>query len=149
MSNHESESIRVTQVLTGPPEGVFEAWVNPGFLQQWLAPKAQVDAREGGHFRLEVPKPEGVHIVTGKYQEFKPNERLVMTWVYDGPMGREGEMEASLKVELRERGSNTELTLQHDKLTNPAYRETIAKGAWTAALDRLETLLAGSARKTA
>jgi uncharacterized protein YndB with AHSA1/START domain len=149
MSNRESESIRVTRVLTGSAEGVFEAWVNPALLQQWLAPKAQVDAKQGGHFRLEVPKPEGVHIVTGKYQEFKPNERLVMTWVYDGPMGTEGDMEALLRIELRKHGSNTELTLHHDKLTNRAYRETIAKGAWTAALDRLETLLAGSARKTA
>ena len=94
MSSHESESIRVTRVLTGPPDGVFEAWTSPALLQQWLAPTAQVDAREGGHFRFEVPKPEGVHVVTGRYQEYKPNERLVMTWVYDGPMGTEGNMEA-------------------------------------------------------
>ncbi len=98
---------------------------------------------------MEVPKPEGVHVVTGTYQKFKPNERLVMTWVYDGPMGTEGNMEALLTVELHKHGSNTELTLQHDKLTNPAYRETLARGAWTTALDRLEMLLAGSVRKTA
>ena len=149
MSSHESESIRLTRMLTGSPQGVFEAWTNAARLQQWLAPKAQVDAREGGNFRFEVPKAEGAHVVTGKFQEFKTNERLVMTWVYDGPMGTEGDMEALLKVELRKHGSDTEVTLQHDKLTNPAYRETIAKGAWTAALDRLETLLAGSGRKIA
>lgn len=149
MSNHESEPIRVTRVLTGSAERVFDAWINPALLQQWLAPKAEVDGREGGHFRLEVAKPEGVHVVTGKYQEFKPNERLLMTWVYDGPMGAEGDMVASLRVEFRKHGSNTEITLQHDKLTNPAYRETVAKGSWTAALDRLETLLTGLSRKTA
>jgi uncharacterized protein YndB with AHSA1/START domain len=149
MSKHESESIRLTQVLSASAERVFDAWINPSLLQQWLAPKAEVDAREGGHFRLEVPKPEGVHVVTGKYQEFKPNERLVMTWVYEGPLGTEGNMEALLSVELRRHGSNTELSLQHDKLTNPAYRETIAKGAWTKALDRLEVLLAESSRKIA
>ena len=149
MSSRKSESIRVSRVLIGSPECIFEAWINPALLQQWLAPKAEVDAQDGGHFRLEVAKPEGVHVVTGKYQEFKPNERLVMTWVYDGPMGTEGDMEALLSIELRKHGSNTELTLQHDKLTNPVYRETIAKGAWTTALDRLETLLAGLSRKTA
>jgi uncharacterized protein YndB with AHSA1/START domain len=131
MSSHKSESIRVSRVLIGSPERIFDAWINPALLQRWLAPKAQVDAREGGHFRLEVPKPEGVHVVTGKYQEFKQNERLVMTWVYDGPMGNEGDMEALLRVEQRKHGSNTELKLQHGKLTNPPYRETIAKGAWT------------------
>ena len=149
MANYESESIRVTRMLTGSAERVFDAWTNSVLLQQWLAPKAEVDARQEGHFRLEVAKPEGVHVVTGTYQEFKPNERLAMTWVYDGPMGTEGNMEALLRVELRNHGSNTEITLQHDKLTNPAYRETIAKGAWTTALDRLEALLTGSARKTA
>src|SRR5262249_26056093 len=71
MRNHESESIHVTRVLSGPAESVFEAWINPALSQQWLAPKAQVDAREGGHFRLEVPKPEGTHVVTGRFQEFK------------------------------------------------------------------------------
>src|SRR5215469_8322536 len=129
MSNHELESIDVTRILTGTPDRVFDAWINPALLQQWLAPKAEVDAREGGQFRLEVAKPEGVHVVTGKYQEFKRNERLVMTWVYDGPMGEEANMEALLKVELRKHGSNTEIRLRHDNLTNPAYRETIAKGA--------------------
>lgn len=148
MSGHKSESIRVSRVLIGSPERIFEAWINPAVLQRWLAPKAEVDARDGGHFRLEVAKPEGVHVVTGRYLEFKANERLVMTWVYDGPMGP-GDMEALLSIELRKHSSNTELTLQHDKLTNPAYRETIAKGAWTTALDRLETLLAGPSRKTA
>jgi uncharacterized protein YndB with AHSA1/START domain len=149
MSNHEPESISVTRILTGSPECVFAAWIDPSFLQQWLAPRAEVDAREGGHFRLEVAKPEGVHVVTGEYREFKRNKRLVMTWVYDGPMGAAEDMEALLTVELCPHGSNTEIKLRHDKLTNPAYRETIAKGSWTTALDKLETLLAGSMRKTA
>lgn len=143
MSNHESESIGVTRILTGSPDRVFDAWINPFFLQQWLAPKAEVEAREGGHFRLEVAKPEGLHVVIGEYQEFRPNQRLVMTWVYDGPMGPAEDMESLLTVELRKHGSNTEITLRHDKLTNPTYRETIAKGSWTSALDRLEKLLAG------
>jgi uncharacterized protein YndB with AHSA1/START domain len=149
MSSHESESIRVTRVLTGSIERVFNAWTDSAFLQQWLAPKVEVDARPGGHFRLEVAKPEGVHVVIGIYREFKPNGRLVMTWVYDGPMGAAEHMEALLTVELSERGPNTEITLQHDKLTNPIYRDTIAKGAWTAALDKLEAVLASSSRKTA
>ena len=126
MSNRESESISVTRILTGSPDRVFDAWIDPSFLQQWLAPKAEVDAREGGHFRLEVAKPEGVHVVTGEFREFKRNERLVMTWVYDGPMGAAEDMEALLTVDLRPHGSNTEITLPHDRLANPAYRETIS-----------------------
>ena len=149
MSNHELESVRVTRVLAGSPERVFNAWIDSALLQHWLAPKVEVDAKEGGHFRLEVAKPEGVHVVTGSYLDFKPNERLVMTWVYDGPMGTAKDMESLLTVELRKRGSNTEITVHHDKLTNRTYRDTIAKGAWTTALDKLETVLAEPSRKTA
>ena len=114
-----------------------------------VGPKAEVDAREGGHFRLEVAKPEGTHVVTGKYREFIRNERLVMTWVYNGPMAAAGEMEALLTVGLRKQGSKTEITLQHEKLTNPVYRNTIAKGSWTTALDKLETILAEPSTRTA
>lgn len=149
MSNHESESIRVTRVLPGSPDRFFNAWIDPSIVQRWLAPKAEVEARAGGHFRLEVAKPEGTHVVTGKYREFIPNERLVMTWVYNGPMTAKGEMEALLTVGLRKHGSNTELTLQHEKFTNPVYRDTIAKGSWTTALDKLETVLAEPSTRTA
>jgi uncharacterized protein YndB with AHSA1/START domain len=38
MSERESESISVTRVLTGSPDRVFDAWIDPLFLQQWLAP---------------------------------------------------------------------------------------------------------------
>lgn len=149
MSNHQSESIGVTRVLPGSPEQVFNAWTDPAVVQRWLAPKAETDAREGGHFRLEVAKPEGAHVVTGIYREFIRNERLVMTWVYNGPMSAGGEMEALLTVKLRKQGSSTELTLQHDKLTNPKYRDTIAKGAWAVALDKLQMILAEPSRRTA
>ena len=149
MPNHESDSIRVSRVLTGSAERVFNAWIDPAIVQRWLAPKAEIDAIEAGHFRLEVAKPEGTHVVTGKYRQFIRNERLVMTWVYDGPMAAAGEMEALLTVELRKHGSNTEITLQHDKLTNPVYRDTIAKGAWTVALDKLQMILAEPSTRTA
>ena len=50
MSGHKSESIRVSRVLIGSPERIFEAWIIPALLQRWLAPKAEVDARDGGIF---------------------------------------------------------------------------------------------------
>lgn len=102
----ESESIHVTRRLAGPPERVFEVWVNPALLRRWLAPIAEADGRAGGRFRLEVSKPEGAHLVTGEYLEFLPSRRLVMTWVYEGPMAPEGKMEALLRVDFRSSENN-------------------------------------------
>ena len=140
----EVDSVHVTGGFNASPEQVFEAWVNPDLLRLWLAPKVEVDARGGGHFRLEVSKPEGWHVVTGVYREFVPGRRIVMTWVYAGPMGSADEMEALLTIDFHKRGSDTEIELHHDHLTNPAYRDTIQRGSWTKALDELGKILPSS-----
>jgi uncharacterized protein YndB with AHSA1/START domain len=138
MSN---DSVCVTRRIAASPEQVFKAWTDAALLQRWLAPHAEADARQGGRFRFEVSKPEGSHIVAGVYREFMPDRRLVMTWVYEGPMAPAEKMEALLTIDFRRDGQNTEVILRHDNLTNPTYRETIQKGAWTKALDELEKVL--------
>ncbi len=141
MSAAESEPVLVTRRLAASPQQVFKAWIDPVSLRRWLAPIAEADARVGGRFRLEVSKPEGAHVVTGEYRELAPGRRIVMTWVYEGPMAPEGPMEALLTVDLRHDGADTEISLRHEHLTNPVYRNAIEKGAWTKALDQLEALL--------
>lgn len=60
-------------------------------------------------------------------------------------MGLESIMEALLTLDFRKDGPYTEISLQHEGLTNPRYLETIRQGAWTKALDQLDALLANSA----
>ncbi|MGH9328338.1 MAG: SRPBCC family protein [Terriglobia bacterium] len=143
MSAPEPESVRLTRRLAASPERVFESWVNPALLRRWLAPTAEADAQVGGRFRLEVSKPEGTHVVSGEYREFVRSQRLVMTWVYEGPMAPDGKIEALLTVEFRKDGPNTEINLYHEGLKSPAYIETIRHGAWAKALDQLELILVG------
>jgi uncharacterized protein YndB with AHSA1/START domain len=144
-----TDSFNVTRRLSASPEQVFRAWTNATLLQRWLAPTAEADPRLGGHFRLEVAKPEGSHIVTGEYQELVRNRRIVMTWVYEGPMAPAQKMDALLTVDLRRDGPNTELRLRHECLKNPIYRQTIEAGAWARALDQLEAVLADPSTQSA
>lgn len=146
MSTPEAESVRVTRRLSASPERVFNAWVDPTLLQRWLSPIAESDARAGGRFRLEVSKPEGSHVVTGEYREFVPSQRLVMSWCYEGPMTSAGKVEALLTVEFKKDGSETEIRLHHEHLTNPVYLETIRQGAWEKALEQLEQIVSESPR---
>jgi uncharacterized protein YndB with AHSA1/START domain len=141
MSVTECESIRVMRRIAATPERVFRAWVDPEQLRRWLAPVAEADARAGGHFRLAVSAPEGEHVVTGEYLEFVPDQRIAMTWVYEGPMAPEGKMEARLTVEFRGDASHTDLNLHHQHLHNPTYFNTIRNGAWEKALDGLQVLV--------
>src|SRR5215471_9874745 len=145
MSVGELESVRITRLFNASPEQVFEAWVDPDILRRWLATKVEVDARVGGHLRLEVSKPEGTHVVTGVYRELVPGQHIMMTWVYAGPMGSADKMEASLTVDFHKRGPATEIELRHDHLTNPVYRDTIQSGAWTRAFDALGKVLSSAA----
>ena len=140
MSAVESNSVRVKRLLPASPERVFSAWVDATLLQQWLAPAAEADGRVGGHFRLEVSKPEGAHVVTGEYRELVPGRRLVMTWNYAGPLDPAG-VAALLTVELRETASETEISLHHENLGNAGYSDAIKSGAWPKAFDQLEALL--------
>ena len=77
-----------------PRERVFDAWTNPEVLKRWWAaaptwdtPLAEVDAREGGSYRLSMRTDQGdVHTVHGTFTEVSVPERLAYTWSWDeGP----------------------------------------------------------------
>jgi uncharacterized protein YndB with AHSA1/START domain len=105
MSTGEEDSVHITRRFNASRKQVFEAWANLELLRLWLAPMVEVDASVGGRIRLEVYKPEGVHLVTGVYREFVPGQHIVMTWVYAGPMGSAEQMEALLTIDFHKRGS--------------------------------------------
>lgn len=138
------ESVSLIHTIKAPAQKVFTAWTDGARLQQWLAPIAQADGRVGGRFRLEVQTTDGAHVVTGEYRELVPARRIVMSWVYEGPMVPTGKVPSTVTVDLRASGANTEVSLQHEGLKNPTYRETIRQGAWTDALTKLDSLLAAA-----
>jgi uncharacterized protein YndB with AHSA1/START domain len=135
------ESVSVVRTIAAPPEKVFSAWIDGAQLERWLAPMARADGRAGGRFRLEVQTTDGAHVVSGTYRELVPARRLVMTWVYEGPMVPTGKAPTQVTVEFRPSGPNTEVSVHHDGLKNPTYREAIRQGAWTEALTQLDALL--------
>jgi uncharacterized protein YndB with AHSA1/START domain len=142
MTATDVSTVAVTRTVRAAAPRVFEAWTDAKLLQRWFAPSAQSDPRAGGRYRFEVPETQALHVVSGDYREFEPNHRLVMTWVYEGPLSPEGRMNARLTVDFRGLGPDTELSLRHENLTSPAYRDAIKSGAWTEALDNLDALLA-------
>lgn len=81
-------TIEIVRRFDAPPPVVFRAWTDPAVLERWLAQQAQSDPRVGGHYRLETDEPGIVpepHVCSGEYREFVPDQRLVMTWIYNGP----------------------------------------------------------------
>jgi uncharacterized protein YndB with AHSA1/START domain len=138
------ESVSLVRTIKAPAEKVFAAWTDGAQLQRWLAPIARADGRVGGRFRLEVQTADGAHVVAGEYRELLPARRIVMSWVYEGPMVPTGKEPTTVTVELRPSALNTEVSVRHEGLKNPTYREAIRQGAWAEALTQLDSLLAAA-----
>jgi len=83
-------------------------------------------------------------VVAGEYRELVSARRLVMTWVYEGPMVPTGKEPTEVTVEFRPSGGDTEVSVRHEGLKNPTYRDAIRQGAWVEALKQLESLLTAS-----
>jgi uncharacterized protein YndB with AHSA1/START domain len=90
-------------------------------------------------------EPNGnVHTTSGEYREFVPGRRLVKTWAYDGPYGRD-ETPSILTVDFREvRPGVTELTLTHAQLRDKEASEGVGAG-WVLCLEKLDALFAWTA----
>ena len=85
MPKPEAQVLRLERHFAASPEAVFRAWTDPEALAAWFGPqggetrKVAVDLRPGGRYSLEMIEPDGVHPLSGVYQEVAPPERLVMT----------------------------------------------------------------------
>lgn len=130
-----------------PREQVFDAWINPEVLRRWWAaaptwstPVADVDAREGGSYRLSMRTDDGeVHTVRGEFREVSPPQRLAYTWSWEeGPdAAMAGSEETLVVVEFVEDGDGTLVRLTHSGFGNEQIREMHGQG-WVAVLANLE-----------
>ena len=84
-------TIRIIRDFDAPPDRVFEAWVDPELIVQWLGPKSSEiridkwDARTGGSYRYaSVQDGEEVAAFYGSFHEVRPGERLVQTFTWEG-----------------------------------------------------------------
>lgn len=140
-------ALQLEHRFAAPREKVFEAWTNPELLKRWWAaaptwetPTAEVDAREGGRYRLSMRTDEGeIHTVGGEYREVSPPERLAYTWRWEegpGPV-MAGSEETLVVVEFVEDGDGTLVKLTHSGFAGEEIKGMHAHG-WEAVLANLE-----------
>ena len=85
--------IVMTRTFDAPRRLVFESLTRPELLKRWLGvfgdwsmAVCDVDLRVGGTYRYVWHGPDGKEMgMHGVYREIEPNERLVMTEVFDEP----------------------------------------------------------------
>jgi len=138
-------SISLVRRLPAPASKVFAAWTRPGTLVRWLAPGGDVvtgvetELCEGGRYRIEAIDTHGrPYSISGTYVELVTNERIVLSWNYDGPTAALRAKATLVTADMRQVGPNlTELTLTHEN--NPTREVAgLNKVNWTSCLGKLE-----------
>ena len=137
-------SLTLQRRLNASSGKVFRAWTQPAQILKWMHPSgnemihAEVDAREGGSFRLVTRGMDGAEReASGRYLEVVPDAKLVFTWSWRSAP----ESESLVTVALRPDGDGTLLTLTHAQFLDEETRDQHAEG-WTSTLDGLERYLA-------
>ncbi|HXE13077.1 MAG TPA: SRPBCC domain-containing protein [Bryobacteraceae bacterium] len=133
-----AQTVIIRKTLPATREEVFDAWLDAEGMSEWMHPgpvtdcAVTLDARVGGRFRIVMAGP-GVNVVnTGEFRELNRPSRLQFTWT----SSRWDNQETLITIELRERETNCELVLTHERF--PSGHSTVQlEGGWNQILGKL------------
>jgi uncharacterized protein YndB with AHSA1/START domain len=146
MNSRPNVQVRLARRFNASPERVFDAWLDPKLIGQWMFGKAlreeevlriAVDARVGGAFSFLVRRggQEIDHI--GRYLAIERPKRLAFTWGIAG----ESTDGSRVTIDIVPDGAGCELTLTHEMAAKWAEYAERTKAGWTRMLDVLATTL--------
>jgi uncharacterized protein YndB with AHSA1/START domain len=138
MSDEPIARVLVTHRFRAAPERVFDAWLAPASISQWMSSpgpgeivRVEVDARVGGRFSFVVRRAGQDIEHTGQYLVLERPRRLAFSW---GVPSFSPEF-TTVRIEFVAVGSGTEVTLLHERVP-PEYVEPNRNG-WTTILARI------------
>jgi uncharacterized protein YndB with AHSA1/START domain len=76
----------VRRVLPARPDEVFDEWLDPVALSEWMCPRPaqatriELDPRVGGRLRIDIHEAGVQFYVEGRYIELERPRRLRFTW---------------------------------------------------------------------
>jgi uncharacterized protein YndB with AHSA1/START domain len=133
----EGETIRLERRIAAPPSAVFRYLTESELWARWQGEAAELDPRPGGRFRVRMAEGQ---VVEGAYVAVEPDERVVITWGWDGhprmPPGT-----TTVEIELVEDGQETIVRLTHRGI--PREDLPIHRDGWETFLPRLEIAATG------
>jgi uncharacterized protein YndB with AHSA1/START domain len=127
--------------IAARPETVFDFFVDPEKMVQWKGRKAELDARPGGVYRVEINDEA---IARGEYVEIDAPNRVVFTWGWEGQESGEHAVppgSSRVEIELTPDGDGTLVRLRHVDL--PAQSRDVHGQGWDLYLGRLARVAAG------
>jgi uncharacterized protein YndB with AHSA1/START domain len=127
--------VEVERQIKASPETIFSYLVEPSKFVAWMGTAAELDARPGGRFRIEV---DSGNVAVGEYRTVEPPHRLVLTWGWERsdavPPGS-----TTVEITLAPAGSGTLFRLRHLGLPDEAAEDSHREG-WNLYAGRLTAL---------
>jgi len=128
----------VSREIAAPAEQLFDAWLDPESLADWMRPgdtersTVSVDARIGGAFEILMHTPDRTIPHRGTYREISRPRRLVFTW--NSPYA--GETDSLVTVDFRPTHGATEVVITHEGLPSEEMVKAHT-GGWSDILEIL------------
>ncbi len=136
----------VRRVLPAAPDIVYDEWLDPAALADWMCPRPArcrniwLEPRLGGQLRIDVEDGDTEFRITGEYLVLDRPHRLSFTWTCS--TWPDTSLRSVVNVWLESRGSGqTLMTIEHTLLP-PELVDQHARG-WAAIADQLAAELAG------
>lgn len=110
-----SPDIDIQVVIDRPVDKVFEAWIKPELLEQWLARKARVEPAPGGAYEMfwDIENP-AINSTQGcRIADIVPNAELSFNWRGPEPYSSVMGCATRVFVRLEPRGASTLLRFVH------------------------------------
>jgi uncharacterized protein YndB with AHSA1/START domain len=137
----------VRRRMPAPREIVFEAWIDPEGIREWMCPgdatsaEALLDVRVGGAYRIVMKGKARDHVHVGTYQVVERPSRLVFTWsAEDNPS-----VMTLVTVEFFAQGDESELVITHERFLDPDLAKRYESG-WGTIAEKFAAYLSRSSR---
>ena len=144
MSSAAPVTVTVRRRFAAPPERVFDAWLEPKLVAQWMfgpsvrdeeIVRVSIDPRVGGLFSFVVRRQGQEIDHVGEYLEIERPRRLAFTWA----VGKRSPDDTRVIIDFSPLGAGCELVLRHERVWGD-YEARTAQG-WTTLLDAAARLL--------
>ncbi|MGH3581696.1 MAG: SRPBCC family protein [Mycobacterium sp.] len=140
----ETVTARVARVMPATPEAVFDEWLDPESLADWMCPRPDkcvavtVEPRVGGKVRFDVDHAGTLVIISGQFLDIDRPRLLRFTWANsDWP---DPTASSIVTVTFEPHGEReTLMSIEHTLLPSEVYRDF--HNGWVGVCDQLEEYL--------
>ncbi|TFV54892.1 SRPBCC domain-containing protein [Mycobacterium sp. PS03-16] len=146
----DTATIRVERIMPAPPAEVFDEWLDPDALTEWMCPRpsrvvgVDLDPRVDGILRFDVDDEGTRVLITGQFLEIDRPHLLRFTW--SNSNWPDPTVTSVVEVRFTPAGeSDTHMAIEHRLV--PATEFDDFHNGWTLTAEQLVAVLAARASR--